>query len=85
MYYAEVYVIVKDDISFDEARWVGDSLTRRLSRMADIEHAYVHLDSSRHDPALERALAKGTIQGPRVARDQLEQTVFHGVDDATIV
>jgi divalent metal cation (Fe/Co/Zn/Cd) transporter len=72
MYHAEVFVVLKDGVSFEAARWIGDSLTKRLARVADIEHAYVHLDTAVHNPALEKLLessAPGEGKGFDVVAD----------------
>jgi divalent metal cation (Fe/Co/Zn/Cd) transporter len=63
MYFAEVDVVLRDGISLEAARWVGDSLTMRLSRIPDIEHVYVHLDTPSHDENLEKILEKGSKSG----------------------
>jgi divalent metal cation (Fe/Co/Zn/Cd) transporter len=84
MYFAEVYIILRDGISLEAARWVGDSLAMRLSRIGDIEHAYVHLDTPSHDPALERLLEQGAKSGLKYSRDQRGQIVFEIVRDEDI-
>jgi divalent metal cation (Fe/Co/Zn/Cd) transporter len=81
MYFAEVYIILRDGISLEAARWVGDSLTMRLGRIGDIEHAYVHLDTPSHDPGLEKILEQGAKSGLRYSRDQRGQIVFEIVKD----
>jgi cation diffusion facilitator family transporter len=78
MYYAEVYVVLTDGVSFEAARWVGDSLRKRIARVPDIEHAFVHLDTESHDPALEEMLEKSAPKEPR------PRSVFDVVDDSNV-
>ena len=76
MYFTEVFVILRDGISFEAARWVGDTLKMRLERVPDIEHAYVHLDSSTRDPKLESILERGSRGDLKYSRDEMGRIVF---------
>jgi cation diffusion facilitator family transporter len=76
MYFAEVYIILRDGISLEAARWVGDSLATRIAKMEDIEQAFVHLDTGSHDKALERILEQGARNGIKYSRDQRGKIVF---------
>jgi divalent metal cation (Fe/Co/Zn/Cd) transporter len=79
MYFAEVFVVLRDGISLEAARWVGDSLKMRLERVEDIEHAWVHLDTPSHDLDLERVLEEGGRSGIRYSRDMRGNIVFEVV------
>lgn len=81
MYFTEVYLVLKDGVSFEAARWVGDTLTKRLERVPDIEHAFVHLDTSTHNEDLERILDDGMRNGIRYTRDETGKIVFEHVTD----
>jgi divalent metal cation (Fe/Co/Zn/Cd) transporter len=82
MYFAEVFVVLRGGISFEAARWIGDSLSRRLTLVPDIEHAYVHLDTPSHDLKLEKLLEEGAKHGIKYARDaRTGQIVFNVSDD----
>lgn len=61
-YFAEVHIVVQDNIRNDAAFWVADSLQRRLERVDGIEHAFVHLEPMKHDPDLERILEEFNVQ-----------------------
>ena len=76
MYFTEVYVILRDGIPFEAARWIGDTLQKRLEHVPDIEHAYVHLDTSTHDPKLEGILERGARGGMKYSRDEMGRIVF---------
>jgi hypothetical protein len=62
MYFAEVYIVLKDGISLEAARWVGDTLAMRLIRIGDVEHAssistqrHMLRSSKRHSNRAQRA------------------------------
>ena len=84
MYFAEVYVILRDGISFEAARWIGDTLTMRLERVPDIEHAYVHLDTSTHDENLVKVLEQGMRSGIRYSSDETGNVVFKNIEDKSV-
>lgn len=81
MYFTEVYLVLKDGVSFEAARWVGDTLKKRLEKVPDIEHAFVHLDTSTHNEELERILDDGMRNGIRYTRDETGKIVFEHVSD----
>ena len=81
MYFAEVYLVLRDGISFEAARWIGETLTMRLERVPDIEHAYVHLDTSTHDEKLAQILDQGMKNGIRYSRDETGNIVFEHISD----
>jgi divalent metal cation (Fe/Co/Zn/Cd) transporter len=85
MYFAEVDVVMRDGISLEAATWVGDSLRKRLSRLADIEQVYVRLDTSSHDEELSEILDKGSRLGLKYSRDQRGQIVFELVSDDSVL
>jgi cation diffusion facilitator family transporter len=82
MYFAEVYIVLRDGISLEAARWVGDTLALRLARVSDVEHAFVHLDTASHDAELEKILEKGAKNGLRYSRDQRGMIVFRLVPES---
>lgn len=43
--FAEVYVTIPDHVGMKVGRWIGDSLQKRLERIPEIEHAFIHVDS----------------------------------------
>jgi cation diffusion facilitator family transporter len=77
MYFAEVYVIMREGIGFQAASWVGDTLAVRLENIPNIERAFVHLDSVVHDEKLASVLEKG-ISG--CARDDDGKIVFEAME-----
>jgi divalent metal cation (Fe/Co/Zn/Cd) transporter len=81
MYFAEVYVILRDGIGFEAARWVGDTLAARLQNMNNIEKAFVHLDSRVHDEDLAKILEKGASGQVRYSRDCKGRIMFEVADD----
>jgi divalent metal cation (Fe/Co/Zn/Cd) transporter len=86
MYFAKVFVVLRDGISFEAARWIGDTLSLRLTLVPDIEHAYVHLDTPSHDLKLEKLLKLGAKHGMKYARDaRTGQIVFNVSDDPQTV
>jgi cation diffusion facilitator family transporter len=84
MYFAEVYIVLRDGISLEAARWVGDTLTKRIVKMGNIEHAYVHLDTPSHDKSLEKILEDGGKSGIKYARDIRGQIVFEAISESTL-
>ncbi|OHT11200.1 Metal tolerance protein 4 [Tritrichomonas foetus] len=56
-YFAEVHIVVDNKINPEAAFWVADSLAKRLERVEDIEHAYVHLETTNHDRKLQDMLS----------------------------
>jgi divalent metal cation (Fe/Co/Zn/Cd) transporter len=81
MYFAEVYIVLRNGISLEAARWVGDTLAKRIVKIGDIEHAYVHLDTPSHDKSLEKILEDGGKSGIKYARDIRGQIVFEAIPE----
>lgn len=60
-YFAEVHIIVSNKTKCEAAFWIADSLQKRLERVDGIEHAFVHLESEKHDEKLESALQEFNV------------------------
>lgn len=45
MCFAEVFITIPDHVPMRVGRYIGDTLQKRLERMEDVEHAFIHVDS----------------------------------------
>ena len=51
---AEVSIAFDNETSLEEASQTADSLKKKLERVEDIEHAYVHIETVKHSQDFER-------------------------------
>lgn len=55
-YFCEVSIVIDNKTSSEVTCYIADTLKKRLEKIEDIEHAYVHVETINHDKNLEKVL-----------------------------